>query len=64
MEWIPETKPSAVLQIAHGVTEYIERYEDFSSGLFRELLNGMIYTVNKRSVWEFMRRFINLFKEN
>lgn len=25
--WEPETKPAAILQIAHGVTEYIERYE-------------------------------------
>lgn len=33
VEWIPETKPFAVLQIAHGVTEYIERYEDFADYL-------------------------------
>lgn len=27
IKWIPETKPKGIIQIAHGVTEYIERYE-------------------------------------
>lgn len=30
IEWAPDDKPIAVLQVAHGVTEYIERYEDFA----------------------------------
>lgn len=36
-----------------SLDEYIKdsmRREDFSSRLFRELLNGMIYTVNKRNI--------------
>ena len=28
VKWLPETDPIAILQIAHGVTEYIERYEN------------------------------------
>lgn len=30
VEWLPDGKPVAVLQIAHGVTEYILRYEEFA----------------------------------
>lgn len=30
LEWLPETTPVAVLQVAHGVTEYIGRYEAFA----------------------------------
>lgn len=28
--WIPEGEPKGVIQIAHGVTEYIKRYEPFA----------------------------------
>lgn len=28
--WLPEEKPVAVLQIAHGMAEYAERYDDFA----------------------------------
>lgn len=31
--WIPETEPRAVLQIAHGMVEYVERYEEFAEFL-------------------------------
>lgn len=31
--WLPDGKPKAVLQIAHGMTEYIERYEPFAEYL-------------------------------
>ena len=30
VEWLPATPPRAVLQIAHGVSEYILRYEPFA----------------------------------
>lgn len=33
VEWIPETEIKGVLQIAHGVTEYILRYEQFAEYL-------------------------------
>lgn len=29
-EWLPEGQPRAVVQIAHGIAEYIERYGDFA----------------------------------
>lgn len=29
-EWIPEGEPKAVLQIVHGIAEYIGRYNDFA----------------------------------
>ena len=32
-EWLPEGKPKAVLQIAHGVAEYVGRYNDFATFL-------------------------------
>lgn len=33
VEWIPDEKPKAILQIAHGVTEYILMYEQFAEYL-------------------------------
>ncbi len=33
IEWIPEGEVSAVLQIAHGMVEHIERYHDFATYL-------------------------------
>ena len=31
--WIPEGQPRAVLQILHGIAEFVERYDDFASFL-------------------------------
>jgi len=31
--WAPDTEPKAILQIAHGVAEYIDRYEPFACWL-------------------------------
>ena len=33
VEWLPEGTPTAVLQITHGVSEHILRYEDFAAYL-------------------------------
>ena len=33
VEWLPEGQPRAVLQISHGVAEYILRYEPLASFL-------------------------------
>ena len=33
VEWSPDEEPKAILQIAHGVTEYILRYEEFAEFL-------------------------------
>lgn len=30
IKWMPEGKPKAVVQIIHGMTEHIERYDDFA----------------------------------
>ena len=32
--WLPESEPIAVLQITHGMTEHIGRYEAFAGSLF------------------------------
>lgn len=32
-KWIPESAPVAVLQIVHGMVEYIERYDEFANFL-------------------------------
>lgn len=37
IEWIPDTQPKAVVQICHGMAEYIDRYDDFAEFL---ALNG------------------------
>jgi len=33
IEWVPEQKVKAVLQIAHGMVEYIDRYDEFATYL-------------------------------
>lgn len=30
IEWLPSGKPKAILQICHGMCEYIDRYDDFA----------------------------------
>ena len=30
VKWMPEREPVGIIQIAHGVTEYILRYEEFA----------------------------------
>ena len=41
IQWIPEGEVKAVLQIAHGMVEHIERYDDFASYLAE---NGIYVT--------------------
>lgn len=36
VRWIPEGQPKAILQITHGMVEYIERYDDFAQWLNRQ----------------------------
>ena len=36
MIWIPEQEPACILQIAHGMTEHIGRYEDMAAELTKE----------------------------
>ena len=31
--WMPDTYPKAILQIVHGIAEYVERYDDFANYL-------------------------------
>lgn len=33
VEWMPEGTPRAILQICHGMVEYVDRYSDFASWL-------------------------------
>lgn len=33
VKWVPETGPKAVLQVVHGMLEYIERYDEFATFL-------------------------------
>ena len=33
IEWVPEGEPIAILQICHGMCEYIDRYDDFAGYL-------------------------------
>lgn len=36
VKWLPEQEPVAVLQIVHGMVEYIERYEPFAQYLTKQ----------------------------
>ena len=33
IRWIPEGEPVAILQIIHGMQEYIDRYDEFANFL-------------------------------
>ena len=33
--WKPECKPVGVIQVIHGMTEYIGRYEEFAAHFYR-----------------------------
>ena len=41
IEWMPEEPPRAVLQLCHGMAEYIARYDDFGEFL------SLIYNRNR-----------------
>ena len=43
LEWLPEGKPAATLQLCHGMAEYIARYDEFASFLAE---NGFYVTGN------------------
>ena len=45
VEWLPEGAPRAVLQIAHGVSEYVLRYEDFAGYLTERALPWWATTI-------------------
>ncbi len=30
VKWLPDSAPTAVIQIAHGITEHVGRYDDFA----------------------------------
>ena len=34
--WIPEGQPKAVVQLIHGIAEFVERYDDFANFLTRQ----------------------------
>lgn len=38
--WVPEGQPKAIVQIVHGIAEFVERYDDFAS-----YLNSLGYLV-------------------
>ena len=33
VKWVPEGTPLCIIQIVHGMSEYIERYEEFAAFL-------------------------------
>ena len=43
IRWVPDKKPIAVLQIAHGMVEFIDRYDDFAKYLCSK---GFVVTGN------------------
>lgn len=54
VKWIPEGKPVCILQIVHGMAEYIERYERLALVLTRQgiLVTGEDHLGHGKSVGE------------
>lgn len=49
VKWIPEGKPVCILQIVHGMAEYIERYERLASVLTRQGMGRIIWDTERAS---------------
>lgn len=51
-QWLPKGKPSAVVQLAHGMTEYMKNYEEFAGYLTENgfAVVGMDYIGHGRTV--------------
>lgn len=41
-KWFSEEKPRAILQIAHGMAEHIERYHEFAAFLTENRIYGFL----------------------
>ena len=46
--WVPEGETKAVVQIVHGIAEYIERYDDFANFLNKQGIMVVAKLVEKR----------------
>ena len=53
VEWIPEGEVRAILQISHGMVEYIDRYDEFASWLTEK---GWYVTGNDHLENPFLRK--------
>ena len=52
--WEPETEPKAIVQISHGMVEYVERYEGFAAFLNE---HGILVAGNV----DFIQKFFSFF---
>ena len=50
VEWLPEGDVQAVLQIVHGVSEYILRYEPFAEYLACEVYSKRPFDIGARNI--------------
>ena len=49
VRYIPEGNITAILQITHGMVEYIERYEDFALFMALKDVHGVHHGANGKS---------------
>lgn len=63
VRYIPDEKPKAILQIAHGMVEYIDRYDDFANFLCSKgfLVTGNDHighgeSINTKSDWGYFTK--------
>lgn len=54
IKWVPEGQPKAIIQIVHGMAEYIERYDEFATYLVEQgyLVMGEDHLGHGKSVGE------------
>ena len=59
VKWVPEGTPLCIIQIVHGMCEYVERYEEFAA-----FLTGKMFWLSEKTIldmgnpWEVIRRDI------
>ena len=61
IRWIPEEKPTAVLQIVHGMAEYVNRYDEFAVQMAGYFCENDPATVVVRDVHRLKKMTQNLY---
>ena len=52
IEWIPEEEPKAVIQLCHGMAEYIARYDDYYyTSSFSSLMTSVTVSLKWKQIF-------------
>ena len=60
VKWVPEGTPLCIIQIVHGMAEYVERYEEFAAFLTErnKIMEKKLWKIDKGKKWSFLKNFM------